>query len=760
MDYGVKWVRLFLAILLILAVVALVSTYWHTFPVENYFVGAHLDSYNSKVSDGDACLTVTTEYYQVDDVDVDVLIWVNEKLIDTFKIYIPGNETVNYCIDNSHLLAGKNFVEIGVYGKRVWFEVEKVESLEEYVSEINLLGVEKKNDYKAELNFIVKNFLGKEEKAKIFVNDEKVLEAFYLDGNHTEIVPIVSGSNKIRIEFGGNTKETNIQNDTLPVSNIIFGLIIISFSIFISMTFVFSNKTLGESVLYSIMFFIIQTMLVFFVLNYVGILSNLTFIGFFILVTILVAAIFRNEFSVPKLSLPKMDHFVILFAIFLLVILFFNFTTPTNVSFWTSFYERQSRSVFENNGTPMFDEFTHFGEKEFGYLSGYFFVNAGVSYFTGQFGETNFALMMLLADGAFIIAGILFFKKIGLDDSQAKLATLLMLFGGFILGDIFFNIRHVMSLSLALISLILYKEDRKVLAGIIAGLAVFIQTPILLFIAILALTFNKFEKTELLKYFVSAIITAGALLIPSIIIHGIPFQAQSTVWGYLFGMPFYGVLVDLFAQLLFAFLIMLPLVGFKPKFDGLAKKVAVILILLIIVQLFVSYRVNIATIVIFTFLGVYLFPRKLLGKFEVRHLLFIIFFFSFVFSAIFMLNYVVPDYALEPALFVKENVSSESRILAEPALGHYLIYFAEKQVLADLAVEYAFDEYINDSFNFLLEKDESILKKYNIEYVYSRPYIIERQPVGSPVLDEALEFEFMNRIYDNGHFHLYRTRSS
>jgi hypothetical protein len=280
----------------------------------------------------------------------------------------------------------------------------------------------------------------------------------------------------------------------------------------------------------------------------------------------------------------------------------------------------------------------------------------------------------------------------------------------------------------------------------------------MLFIGIVSLALTNRKLVDYFKYFAGSGIIGMAFFIPVFIAHGPLTQAKAATWGYFFGMPIYGVAVDLLAQLLFFFLIMLPIVKFKPKMDELSVKAFIFVILLVLVQLFISYRVNVATIIIFSFLAVYWFPKELLKKTEIRHLLLVIFIFGLGISVNVLLTYVVPDYAINPAEYIRTNTPTDARFLVEPALGHYTAYFAERKISTDLAVEYADQELIDDSFDFLIYKDESLLEKHDIDYVFNRANYIETQPVGSQTLDELIDFNFMDKIYDNGTFYIHRTR--
>ncbi len=754
-----QFVLFFITIFIILLAISLLALSWHSMPIKNPQFSLTLESYDSVVTTEDVCFKVFFDSENLDEKREDLLIKVNDAIVFTEEFDISKKSSKEFCLENKFFSEIDNIVELDTFSRSIFFHVGRIDSYKLIEQQIRIISFEKVDDYSAKLSFEITNKLEEKEPVYIYLNDSLVRRAFFEDGNHEELISIVEGTNKIKTSFYGGEETTLLENIVSLKSNLIIGLLIIAFLLFVLITCVFSNKEFLENIVSSILTFLTILIIVGFILNYSGLLSSISFSVFTFFISLVLLMVFKGRMKLPRISFNLKDHFTLFLLIFFLIVLLFNIVTPTNVSFWTSFYERQSETVFENNGVPLLDSFTHFGEKPYGYLSAYFFAESGISFLFGDFNEISFAILLVLANLALFFSAMIFFEKIGLTKTKAKLVVMLMLIGGFLLGDVFFNERHIIALALMFVSLTML-VDKKKLAIIPAGIAMWFQLPIIITIILVSfvLTQTKIKFKPLLKYWIGTAIIGLIFYIPTFLLYGLPTQAKPTTWGYLFGMPWYGVIVDLLAQIIFFFVIMLPITGFKPRVNSFTKKVLILLAILILVQLFITYRVNIATTIIFSFIGVYLFPSNFLRKKEIKHLIFIIFVIGALFASSVLLNYVVPDFAISSADDLALMSSSEAHILNAPALGHYTAYFSQRKILADLAVEYADAGKIDDAFFFFEKEDQNILKKYDIDFVYNQKFLIETQPVGSVERKEPIEFTFLNKVYDNGVFFIHSVR--
>jgi len=752
---------LFVIILIALAVISGIALFWHTQPIENPQFALSLKDYDGIVTTRDVCFTLAFQQHHLEDRSEDLLVRVNDKIVLTDKIFLVSESEKELCLPNELFTETDNIIEAELFQRSIFFHVEKKESYEIIEPTLAIISFEKISSNEATINFEVTNSLQKNEPVEIYLNDKPIRRTFYPTGLQKEKVNLDEGENKLRIVFAGATEEIELFNEPPLTSNAVIGLLLIAFTLFILIGCVFSQKTLIENITYSLLTFFSILMSIFFILNYSGFLTNWSFVIALFVIDIILVLIFRNKFALPKFELRKPDHFEFFLGLFLLIVLCFNIVTPTNVSFWTSFYERQSQTIFEAQGVPLLDEFTHFGEKPYGYISGYFFVNVGISFLVGEQNTIAFAIIMVLANLALFLSAMMFFKKIGVSDSKAKLMVMLMLIGGFLLGDVFFNERHIIAVALMFLSLAML-VDKKKSAFIPAGIAMWLQLPIVLTFVLVSFVLSKEKYVRLIKQWIGAAIIGILFYIPTFLLYGLPTQAKPTTWGYLFGMPWYGVVVDLLAQIIFFFAIMLPIVLAKRKlnlkWDSYVTKILVCLALLIFVQLFISYRVNIATTIIFSFIAVYLFPTKILEKFEMKHLMLIIFIGGSLFASSVLLNYVVPDFAISSADHLALVTSFDDRIMNAPAMGHYTAYFSQRMIMADLAVEYADGAMLDDVFIFFEKEDPDLLAKYDIDYIYNRKFLIETQPVGSKERKEPIEFKFLDKIYDSSVFFIHKVR--
>jgi hypothetical protein len=749
-----KPIYFFLSILAVIVIVTLISFTWHSFAISNPQFEFSLVEYNDVVTVDDVCFRVEQNSTRLNNKIETLYVKVNDSIVYTEDVNLLKNMQKEICVPNAFFDKENNLVRTTLFSRELFFNVEKVDSFELVERDLEINSFSKLNGREAELDFYIKNLKNKKEAVSIYLNDNLVRRTFYEDGNNSETIALVNGENNLRIEFGDIVEE-NFVNNVVPIgSNLILGILIMAFSLFVLITTVYSKREFLENLIFSISTFFIIMMILFFVLNYTGLLSEISFVFLFLLINIIIFVLFKPYFKIPEINLRLPNSFEFFLILFLLATLLFNLITPTNVSFWTSFYERQSETIFEIEGIPFNDLLSEFGEKPFAYVSSYFFVNSGISFLIGDFSTTGFALLMFFANTLLFLSSINFFNKLNKSYNKALLTVMLMLLGGFILGDIFFNIRHVIAIALMFVSLSMFFDKSK-FAFILAAFAIWVQPPIIITIALVSFILINQPLFSKIKYYIYSLIIGLIIALPTLLIHGIPTQAKSTTWGYLFGMPWYGVVVDLLAQLIFFFIIMLGVNKFNPKLTDSSKKVLLFLGLLIIVQLFISYRVNTAVIIIFSFIAVKLFPTNYLNKFEVRHLLFVIFLGGSIFASSVLLNYVVPDFAISSTDHLELITSTNDHIMNAPALGHYTAYFSNRLIMSDLAVEYASGEKIDTSFNFFENPDRNILDKYNIDYIFNKKYLIETQPVGSVERAEPIEFTIVDKVYDNGVFFIH-----
>ena len=127
-------------------------------------------------------------------------------------------------------------------------------------------------------------------------------------------------------------------------------------------------------------------------------------------------------------------------------------------------------------------------------------------------------------------------------------------------------------------------------------------------------------------------------------------------------------------------------------------------------------------------------------------------FFAVCFAMMFII--IMSFYPVFPHLsnsfeYVSNNTSTDADFLNEPYLGHPFIHMAERKSTSDLAVEYANEQMIDDSFRFIKEEDPEILKTYDIDYVINRSVFLDEKPVGSNFYKRPMEYDFLDKVYSN-----------
>ncbi len=542
------------------------------------------------------------------------------------------------------------------------------------------------------------------------------------------------------------------------------GILLIVFSVAIFALFVFSSRNLLEKSALSLAFGIILVMAVAFALSLFSAFNEFNFAIAFLIVNAAIALAFmkNRKLNYGKLNWKNLYALEVLAIIFIIAgALFFNVFTQNHLSYWTAFYERESELIASAHGIPLTDPLSYLGEKPFGFMSGYFFINSGFSFITGLQGIGNFALLSAFAKIFFLISALFFFSALGFSRNKRILAFILACFAAFMLADIMFNTRHVFSYALFLLGIgMLIKNKGFAIPGLLIGFAAFVQMPLLIvFPFAYWLICNKPQIRQIAKSFAVACILALALFLPILLNAGLPFQARPEKWGYLTGMPLYGILVDLLALIVF-FLIFFAPDAMKKQLalNAYSKKLALAVVLGVLIEIFISYRFNIITAILFAALLAELFPEKILNEKFTQRALIALFAVGFAAALFAIAGFSAPVQATGAANFLAEFTAQDSKVLSDQQLGHTITYFGKRKVLADLAVEYASQEKLDDAARFLRTKDYSILEKYGIDYVFAPAKWLNETVIETRYLGEPLEFGELDKIYANEEFFIHRAR--
>lgn len=582
-------------------------------------------------------------------------------------------------------------------------------------------------------------------------------------------IEIYAGTSHLFFHLRKGAEEKGIELKALEhkpkTSNFnMLGLLLIVFSIAIFALFVFSSHNLLEKSALSLAFSVILAMAIAFALSLFSALNAFNFAAAFLLanIAIAIASIRKLKLNYEKLNWKNL-HALEVFAIIFIIAgaLFFNVFTQNHLSYWTSFYERESELIASAHGIPLTDPLSYLGEKPFGFMSGYFFINSGFSFITGLQGLGNFALLSAFAKIFFLISALFFFSALGFSRNKRILAFILACFAAFMLADLMFNVRHIFAYSLFLLGIgMLIKNKGFAIPGILIGFAAFVQTPLLIMFPFAYwLICSKPQIKALAKSFVVACAIALALFVPILLNVGLPYQARPEKWGYLTGMPLYGILVDLLAPIVFFLIFFAPdAIRRQLKLNSYSKKLALVVVLGILIEIFISYRFNIITAILFAAFLAEIFPEDKLKEKITQRALCALFAVGIAAALFAIAGFSAPIQATNAADFLAEFTAQDSKVLADQQLGHTITYFGNRKVLADLAVEYASQEKLDDEAEFLRTKDYSILEKYGIDYVFAPAKWLNEDVIENVYLNGPLEFGELDKIYANEEFFIHRAR--
>jgi len=316
--------------------------------------------------------------------------------------------------------------------------------------------------------------------------------------------------------------------------------------------------------------------------------------------------------------------------------------------------------------------------------------------------------------------------------------------------------RHIISFAFVIAFLgLTFRNINWKYRGILLGINGILQTPMLFFAPLFSLFFGASLKKQI-KAFLLGFLIFGVSFLPSLLAYGLPTQAKSANWGYLIKMPVQNFFFESGMLLVFVFLFgILDLVVKRKWLNQLQKQAFIAIAAGVLIQLFLTYRWNIFTSLA---LGIFVCTaiKPYLEHIYARRLIYVLIFLSAFTSLNIIYGWIAPTYALHGIYFVKQNVSANANILVDPLFGHSLTGIAHKKVLADLCVEYAPQEKLDDTYKFLETADKSILKKYDISVVVNQGDIINKDAMHNKPLNYELDFEFLDKIFDNKFLFVHR----
>lgn len=654
------------------------------------------------------------------------------------------------CVPESFLSSSDNIVDVIFGSQDLFFHVVKVnqDPLNATSSAINTLG-----SSNSTVSFEFRN--GEDKGISVLFSlfvDGKLDHSFREEVSPKEVRTFsephrLQGDNvKVRLATPFETEFTEHPEPSLLTMFLVSLLSLILPGLLICSKF-FKFREFSGFLALSVAASIVITVFVSWVLNFLGMTSILS--NVLILIT-LILLVYPRQFN-----FPKGDNKVLgLIALFVLFSIASQFAMPSHDSMWSVYYERQVDAVYYNGGIPQQDTLSYLG-RPFTFTPGYMLLRASFSWLSSTIPEQSFFVFQVLGNVFFASSVIFLCKKLNLKLTESAIVLMFLYSSAFIFGWAIVSLLHLFGFSLLLLSLALVLgEDKHPIASVILlGFASIFHASFLFGYPLLLFALMKDVKWgRIIAYTLLGGLIFLALYSFVILNFGLPTEIEQKNWGYFIT----GSVIDLGTNSVgLMSLAVLPalLFGFKKE-----RKLVLLSLILIVIFLFVTYRVNIFLSVIVAMLFVRVFNSKQM----------LALFLLFVASA--LVNYqiyqgLIGAEKLDPFTYIDLNTKLDSKLLLEPLYGHTSNYFAKRESLADLYVEYASDEKYIDEVNFIASWDKggdlSILNKWNITYVINEKrsraiavntYIMPRKEI---------TFANLDKVYDNGFIdiHYYRTNN-
>lgn len=696
----------FVAFAALMLLVVLGSAYWHGFGMERPLTEAWLERYDSAVPEGrDACFAITfaesnanlsqfgNEYSGKTE---NLKIIAGKTVVFEEKFALGGTKTKEYCVPSSVLAGGGNLVEIEFDSGRLFFHVEKGE------------------------------------------RDEQV-----------SLAPIAA------------TGKQGAEGVS-PLLGMLVLILIIS-TVFISFL---RRHELLEAALFTLVFISAALIVPPWLLNLAGASLNLYTVGGSVAIASVLLLIFSCRFKHAggtqnqEESWHENRKLLLYFLLFGALLALMHLYTPSHFSNWNVFYERYSELIVQVGKIPAQDPLSYLG-RGYTFTWGYFLFESSLAFITGLSGTALFALVYFLVNSLFFLSVLYFVRSFrGFTLEHGVIFYLLLASSLFIFVNIAVSPKHVLSFALLFVAVaMLIRGKNALLAGCAVALAAFTQVPFLLLFPITMAAIGKgIGWKRFLTAMATAIVLFSLLFAPILLQNGMPYEIQSKEWGYLIKHGPAELLVDLgqVVALLFAYALFRVLRGWRTM-DAYTMRLFYASIVLILLQLFVFYRINIVTHLVLTLLLFHVLAQDWGNKY-MRNMLVALGIIAVLANVVIVSYSVAWGQQLAPLEFLQERTAPNERLLADPYYGHLAAYFAQRPVLADLYVEYADEGKLEGAYRFILDGDESVLQKYGIKYTFTDNEKIFIDAKTQHYFPEPKEFRFMDKVYTDGAFSIHRAR--
>lgn len=768
--------RLFILLFFAFLLIVLGSSFfWHQLAAERPIVEKSLASYDNLVfQDQDACFSLHYNTFNIAKKGVGstiegktdrLIVAANEKILFDEQIVLKESETIRRCILQTDLEEGPNLIEIFFGSEHLFFNVNKSDSAQQQESdseirlvesEGNKLAIEVKNNSAKggvyPLNIEVNGEVQKEILVEIEPSESKEVE--------TQL-ELESGENEIRLEFLGSELNENVNYEKkegiFPIIGLfafvlVFGFILIFFLL---------KYNFFDAVVYGFASFFSSLIAIPWILNLAGI--RLDFYSIFTVLVIFCFVVYlflsKKESAKETEDKTEIKKFLFYFLIFGLIAASIHLFIPSHFNNWNVFYERYAELVVENSSIPLEDPLGYLG-RGFTFVWGYFLFNSSLAFLTGFSGATLFALIYFLLACFFFISIVYFAKSLNFKMDRTVVYFLLILSSLFIFTTFVNSPKHILSFSLLFLTVaMMLRKENSLLTGALVGFAAFTQISFLfLFPLAYVIISRNINWRALILSFIASVLIFSIMFMPIFLNFGSGHEIYSKEWGYLIRHFPFDFALDLgqVISLLFAAVAIKIILEWK-QHDFYTKKLLFASIFLFLFEIFVSYRINIITHLVLVLLLFAIFKKQFENRyFTIMVVLFAIF--SIMANIVIVFYSNVSPYVANSMEFIDSKTGSNEIIISDPFYAHIESYMGKRKVLADLYVEYADREKLDDVYDFILNGNKQILEKYNAGYVF-----VDREKIFTSATElyyfrQEKEFPFMDKIYINDFYSIHRTR--
>ncbi|QLJ53419.1 MAG: hypothetical protein Sv326_1244 [Candidatus Fermentimicrarchaeum limneticum] len=424
------------------------------------------------------------------------------------------------------------------------------------------------------------------------------------------------------------------------------------------------------------------------------------------------------------------------------------------VDWWGAYYYRNVQNALEQGNTLFYDDLSYLG-RNFTYPPVFFQIASEISLLLGATNYESIRLPFhLFVVFVYAVSMYLLFRNFKTWQQRVAGASLFATHAFVMIFSATVTL-HVVAYTFMNISLLLLEKREsvlKILSVVFLSVALSAHPTSIVLFPVYVYAVGRFKiDWDRFKNAAITLVTASFLslifYLPLFIINGLPYETASNLWGYFLSYGFVGVLYDM--QFL------LPLVLITSLFAVIRKPfqlAALLLVLAVLVNAFIAFRVNLIVTIMLSFLFPMVFGEKL------KDALVLSVFFVFILANMLLIPVLfsgttrwcrwvyADDMCTKPMQFIDTFTSTGERVAINPEYGHLETYIGQRKVLADLYVEYAPSDKFYAEYNFYEKADPTYLEGYNITLL---------------VLDDTdhlRDIEDADRVYDNGFVHMYRER--